>query len=150
MDMDTIISYDELNFLAEVNKTFDCIFSVEKKNNKLYGPFLWIGFNCLKARATSSRQFTFYFFEMLKGDKFIKFYTLEQKIFFVWLLLMIHYSCLQWKFQSIIQNTSKITSKNVHDIEDFSVKSICFSILPPLEKDSAKESVLLSYVLWIC
>ena len=27
---------------------------------KLYGPFLWIGFNCLKARATSSRQFTFY------------------------------------------------------------------------------------------
>ena len=25
---------------------------------KLYGPFLWIGFNCLKARATSRRQFT--------------------------------------------------------------------------------------------
>ena len=83
MGMGTIISYDELNFLAEVNKTFDCIFSVEKKKKKLYGPFLWIGFNCLKARATSSRQFTFYFFEMLKEDKFIKFYTLEQKIFFV-------------------------------------------------------------------
>ena len=28
--------------------------------NKLYGPFLWMGFNCLKARATSRRQFTFY------------------------------------------------------------------------------------------
>ena len=27
---------------------------------KLYGPFLWIGFNCLKATATSRRQFTFY------------------------------------------------------------------------------------------
>ena len=27
---------------------------------KMYGPFLWIGFNCLKARATSRRQFTFY------------------------------------------------------------------------------------------
>ena len=27
---------------------------------KLYGPFLWMGFNCLKARATSRRQFTFY------------------------------------------------------------------------------------------
>ena len=27
---------------------------------KLYGPFLWIGFNCLKASATSRRQFTFY------------------------------------------------------------------------------------------
>ena len=27
---------------------------------KLYGPFLWMGFNCLTARATSRRQFTFY------------------------------------------------------------------------------------------
>ena len=30
------------------------------KNLKLYGPFLWIGFKCLKATATSRRQFTFY------------------------------------------------------------------------------------------
>ena len=29
-----------------------------KKKKKLYGLFLWIGFNCLKARATSSRQST--------------------------------------------------------------------------------------------
>ena len=28
---------------------------------KLYGPFSWMGFNCLKARATSRRQFTFYY-----------------------------------------------------------------------------------------
>ena len=28
---------------------------------KFYGPFLWIGFNCLKARATSRKQFTFYY-----------------------------------------------------------------------------------------
>ena len=27
---------------------------------RLYGPFLWMRFNCLKARATSRRQFTFY------------------------------------------------------------------------------------------
>ena len=27
---------------------------------KLYGPFLWMGFNCLKATATSRRQFTFH------------------------------------------------------------------------------------------
>ena len=27
---------------------------------KLYGPFLWMGFNCLKARATSRRHFAFY------------------------------------------------------------------------------------------
>ena len=34
----------------------------KKKNLKknLYGPFLWIGFNCLKATTTSRRQFTFY------------------------------------------------------------------------------------------
>ena len=33
-----------------------------KLNNlkKLYGPFLGMGFNCLKARGTSRRQFTFY------------------------------------------------------------------------------------------
>ena len=31
------------------------------KKKKLYGPFLlWMGFNCLKATATSGRQFTFY------------------------------------------------------------------------------------------
>ena len=30
------------------------------KKKQLYGPFLWMGFNCLKARATSKRQFTFY------------------------------------------------------------------------------------------
>ena len=30
-----------------------------KKKKKLYGPFLRMGFNCLKARATSRRQFTF-------------------------------------------------------------------------------------------
>ena len=31
-----------------------------KKNLKFYGPFLWMGFNYLKAAATSRRQFTFY------------------------------------------------------------------------------------------
>ena len=31
-----------------------------KKKQKLYGSFLWTGFNCLKARATSRRQYSFY------------------------------------------------------------------------------------------
>ena len=30
----------------------------QKKLLKLYGPFLWMGFNCPRARATSRRQFT--------------------------------------------------------------------------------------------
>ena len=33
---------------------------ISLKKTKLYGPFLWMGFNCLKASATSRRQFTFY------------------------------------------------------------------------------------------
>ena len=32
----------------------------KKKKKKNYGPFLWMGFNWLKTRATSRRQFTFY------------------------------------------------------------------------------------------
>ena len=36
---------------------FICYYCLEK--NKLYGPLLWMGFNCLKARATSRRQLTF-------------------------------------------------------------------------------------------
>ena len=31
--MDTIIAYNESTFLAEGNKTFDCLFSVEKCRN---------------------------------------------------------------------------------------------------------------------
>ena len=33
----------------------------QKRNIKFYGPFLWMGFSCLKARATSRRQFIFYY-----------------------------------------------------------------------------------------
>ena len=43
---------EELHSLVKLPAT-------KKKKNKLYGPFLWMGFNCLKARATSRRQFTF-------------------------------------------------------------------------------------------
>ena len=39
-----------------------------KKTFKLYDPFLWVGFNCLKARATSRRQFTFF---PLSSQKFM-------------------------------------------------------------------------------
>ena len=35
------------------------------------GPFLWMGFNCLKAKATSMRQFTFYQFSKIPGRHFI-------------------------------------------------------------------------------
>ena len=38
--------------------TFTMMYGGRKK--KLYGPLLWMGFNCLIARATSRRQFTFY------------------------------------------------------------------------------------------
>ena len=40
---------------------------------KIYGPFLWMGFNCLKARATSRRQITFFTskFPEIPGTHFI-------------------------------------------------------------------------------
>ena len=45
---------------VEHNEILSRAYSTNKKNFKLYGPFLWMGFNCLKARATSRKQFTFY------------------------------------------------------------------------------------------
>ena len=41
-------------------RTVKNVIRQKKKKKKLYGPFLWMGFNCLKATATSRRQFTFY------------------------------------------------------------------------------------------
>ena len=45
----------KLRSLGEFSKKSE---TLEKK--KLYGPFIWMGFNCLKARVTPRRQFTFY------------------------------------------------------------------------------------------
>ena len=44
------------NFLASKNFIKNYVNTLKK----LYGPFLWMGFNCLKATATSRGQFTFY------------------------------------------------------------------------------------------
>ena len=43
-----------------MNHTNKVILVLSYFKKKLYGPFLWMGFNCLKATATSRRQFTFY------------------------------------------------------------------------------------------
>ena len=42
---------------ADTDLDHDFTVSFKKK---LYGPLLWMGFNCLKATATTRRQFTFY------------------------------------------------------------------------------------------
>ena len=47
------LQHDEGSFCVMIS-------SVEYLKKKLYGTFLWMGFNCLKATATSRRQFTFY------------------------------------------------------------------------------------------
>ena len=52
-----------INLVYWLNKIINAIrlVNTKKKKKKLYGPFLlWMGFNCLKATATSRRQFTFY------------------------------------------------------------------------------------------
>ena len=42
-------------YFLKLSKKSDFFFK-----KKLYGPFLWIRFNCLKARANLRRQFNFY------------------------------------------------------------------------------------------
>ena len=54
--------HDESSWLLsmlDVNNFFLLIWFFKKKK-KLYSPFLWMGFKCLKATATLRRQFTFY------------------------------------------------------------------------------------------
>ena len=49
-----------LGFLGNFSG-FLAIFQVlGRKDKKNYGPFLWMAYNCLKARATSRKRFTFY------------------------------------------------------------------------------------------
>ena len=45
---------EDFKIYADINS-----FEKLKKKEKLYGPFLWMGFNCLKASVTSRRQVTF-------------------------------------------------------------------------------------------
>ena len=52
--------YEAIKKAFEKHDLLAFTFLKKKKKKKLYGPFLWMGFNCLKARATSRRQFTFY------------------------------------------------------------------------------------------
>ena len=47
------------NFILSVFNIIS-IFLISHLKKKNYVPFLWMGFNCLQARATSRRQFTFY------------------------------------------------------------------------------------------
>ena len=51
-DLDIIATYPILYLTSH---------SIKKNLKKLYGPFLLMGFNYIKTRATSRRQFTFYY-----------------------------------------------------------------------------------------
>ena len=62
------------NERKKIHKMLQLVLSyTEIHLKKLYGPFLWVGFICLKARATSRSQFTFYHkFPEISGTDFIK------------------------------------------------------------------------------
>ena len=45
---------------ANVKRIVTWLYVGKKKKKYLYGLFLWMGFHCLKAEATSRRQFIFY------------------------------------------------------------------------------------------
>ena len=53
-------NYGELATLFHPKVHFFNRFDQGNTKKKLYGPFLWMGMNCLKARATTRRRFTFY------------------------------------------------------------------------------------------
>ena len=60
-----VIIYGSFQYLHNMKKQVKIeekfkAFVTANLKKKLYGPFLWMGFNYLKARATSRRQFTFY------------------------------------------------------------------------------------------
>ena len=58
-----IHKFQLLLFYSELNKvcgSYAWILKWVKKLKKLYDPFLWMVFNCLRATATLRRQFTFY------------------------------------------------------------------------------------------
>ena len=45
---------------AQLRPLHPCNIICEKKTLKKFGPLLWVGFDCFKARATLKRQFIFY------------------------------------------------------------------------------------------
>ena len=63
--------------------TYHTIQKIANWKKQLYGSFLWIGFNCLKARATSRWQFTFYHFLKIE-NKFSKIFKGYRNETLVW------------------------------------------------------------------
>ena len=55
-----------------------------KKLYKIYGPFLWMGLNCFKARTTLRRQFTFY--QKVPRNSWYSFYQPQMDERLVWLV----------------------------------------------------------------
>ena len=53
-------SHDHYTRSSKKMSLEDAIANLQSDFKKLFGPFLWMGFNYLKARDTSRRQFTFY------------------------------------------------------------------------------------------
>ena len=51
------VALTELDKISELRYTYKRYYFTLKN---FMAPFLWMGFNCLKATATSRRQFTFY------------------------------------------------------------------------------------------
>ena len=69
-----ITIWDRSNPTSFYNEVISIVPLICKSNIKkeFYGLFLWMGFNCLKARATSRRQATFYTkFPEVPGTHFI-------------------------------------------------------------------------------
>ena len=59
--MDSLFDFSTLVLIKTISQVKVQSYHVQKREKKNFmAPFLWMGFNCLKATATSRRQFTFY------------------------------------------------------------------------------------------
>ena len=89
-------------FTALILLLFFQIIKIKKNFKKLYGPFLWMGFICLKATATSRRQFTFY--HSLPRNSWYSFYQpqKDERLSRTWSHpVVLNTGLLDWEFSTL-------------------------------------------------
>ena len=80
---------------------------------KPYGPFLWIGFNCLKATATSRRQLTFY--HLVPRNSWYSFYRprKDERLSQPWShLVVLNTGSLHWESSALTARPLAIRQKS--------------------------------------
>ena len=119
---------------------------------KLYGPVLWMGFNCLKASATSKRQFTFHH-KVLRNPWFSLYRSRkDEKLSRPWRHpAILNTSPVDWESSTL--TTRPLLHKGGFYKVAFIIANITnFSALPPLflQKGWDDTANQLFFYLWYC